>query len=413
MGRAVLRVKAQLPAIEQPYAGKEPGAGGNGAPYLRNTIRPPRRPWYARKRVVGVVVYIFTIAATIGVLWLNIPVVNLLTGERETNATQVKRTIQNLVQPQASLDVAFSGRQQIYVLLLGLDHVPEKGTDDPPHRSDAVMVAATDFTTKQIRVLSIPRDSWVMHYANGAEQGKDKLAHTYSLGGEPRTQETVEHLLGLNTDFYVAIKFEGLAKVVDALGGLDVDVEKNMNYDDRRGKLHIHFKKGLQHLTGEEVVQYARFRHDAMSDIARMGRQQKVMELILSEMMKPVNLPRLGQIANILMGCVDTNLTMDQLLALAQHAKDFKPGDIKTATLNSFCNMGKGHVDVPGAPRGMSVQLLLEPDIAVARQFVTDLQPPPPPAPPAVEGAIPTNGQAVTGTPPATEAPVPEQQSEP
>jgi LCP family protein required for cell wall assembly len=317
--------------------------------------------------------------------------------------------VQSLLQPQASLDVAFSGRPQIFVLLVGLDHVPENGVEDPPHRSDAVMVAATDFNTKQIRVLSVPRDGWVMHYQNGAEQGKDKIAHTYILGGIQRTQETVEHLLGLTTDFYVTIKFEGLAKVIDALGGLDVDVEKNMNYDDRRGHLHIHFKKGLQHLTGEEVVQYARFRHDAMSDIARMGRQQKVMQLLLAELMKPENLPRLGQIANILMGCVDTNLSMDQLLALAQHAKEFQPGAIKTLTLNSFCNMGAGHVDVPDAPRGMSVQLILEPDVAVARQFVTDLQPPPPPVPPVAEGADTANGVIEPPTPPASGTPEPKQ----
>jgi polyisoprenyl-teichoic acid--peptidoglycan teichoic acid transferase len=397
---------------EQQYANQElarPAVSGNGAMYLKNASRPPRRPWYARKRVLGFIIYLGAIAATIGILWLNIPVVNLLTGESETNGTKVKRTMQNLLQPQASLDVAFSGRPQICVLLLGLDHVPERGVDDPPHRSDAVLVAATDFNTKQIRILSIPRDGWVEHYQNGVEQGKDKLAHTFALGGIDRTKETVEHLMGLSTDFYVTIKFEGLAKVIDALGGLDVDVEKNMNYDDRGGDLHIHFKKGLQHLTGEQVVQYARFRHDAMSDIARMGRQQKVMQLLLAELMKPENLPRLGQIASILMGCVDTNLTMDQLLALAQHAKEFKPDDIKTLTLNSFCNMGKGHVDVPGAPRGMSVQLILEPDIAVARQFVTDLQPPPPPAPPAVEGASPVDGATEPGTPPASDSSTPAQ----
>lgn len=397
---------------EQQYAGKvvaQPGASGNGAPYLKGTIRPLRRPWYARKRVVGVIVYVCTIAATIGVLWLNIPVVNLLTGERETNGTKVKRTMQNLLQPQASLDVAFSGRPQIYVLLLGLDHVPEKGVEDPPHRSDAVLVAATDFNTKQVRILSIPRDGWVEHYQNGVEQGKDKLAHTFALGGIDRTKETVEHLLGVPTDFYVTIKFEGLAKVIDALGGLDVDVEKNMNYDDRGGDLHIHFKKGLQHLSGEQVVQYARFRHDAMSDIARMGRQQKVMQLLLTELMKPENLPRLGQIARILMECVDTNLSLDQLLALAQHAKEFKPEDIKTWTLNSFCNMGKGHVDVPDAPRGMSVQMILQPDVDVARQFVTDLQPPPPPPPPAADGTSTGDGGAAPETPPDSAAAPPAQ----
>ncbi len=365
-----------------------PGAaapGGNSAPYTR----PPRPPWYKRKRVLFPLLYLFTILITVAVLGLNIPVINILTGERETYGTQVARLAGNIIRPAASLEVAFSGRRQIWVLLAGLDHVPEKAGEEPPHRSDSVMVAATDFDTKQIRILSIPRDSWVEQYQDGVAQGRDKLAHTYTYGGVARTQETVEQLLGLDTDFYVTIKFEGLARVIDAMGGLDVDVEKNMNYDDRRGNLHIHFKKGLQHLSGEQVVQYARFRHDAMSDIARMGRQQKVMQLLLAELMRPENMARLPQIAKLLMECVNTNLTSDQLLALAQHAKEFKPEDIKTLTLNSFCNMGPGHVDVPGAPRGMSVQMLLEPDITAARQFVTDLQPPPPPIAPEAAAGTP------------------------
>jgi LCP family protein required for cell wall assembly len=384
----------------------QPPPGSNGAPYMQQPIRQARRAWYTRKRVLFPLLYLCTIAATVAVLGLNIPVINILTGERETYGTQVARFAGNIMRPAASLDVAFSGHRQVWILLAGLDYVPEKTGEEPPHRSDSVMVAATDFDTKQIRILSIPRDSWVEQYQDDVPQGRDKLAHSYTYGGVARTENTVEHLLSLDTDFYVTIKFEGLARVIDALGGLEVDVEKDMKYDDRHGNLHINFKKGLQHLNGEQVVQYARFRHDAMSDIARMGRQQKVMQLLLTELMKPENMARLPQIAALLMECVDTNLTSDQLLALAQHAKEFKPEDIKTLTLNSFCNMGPGHVDVPSAPRGMSVQMLLDPDIAIARQFITDLQPPPPPVEPEAGTGIaaPTDGSG-TGEGGAQQAP--------
>lgn len=379
-------------------------SGNNGAPYGPQTIKHARRAWYRRKRVLFPLLYLLTIAVTIAILALNIPVINILTGERETYGTQVARFAGNIIRPAASLDVAFSGRRQIWVLLAGLDHVPEKAGEEPPHRSDSVMVAATDFDTKQIRILSIPRDSWIEQYQDDVAQGRDKLAHTYTYGGVARTQNTVEHLLGQDTDFYVTIKFEGLARLIDAIGGLEIDVEKNMNYDDRRGNLHIHFKKGLQHMNGEQVVQYARFRHDAMSDIARMGRQQKVMQLLLEQLMRPENMARLPQIAKLLLECVDTNLTSDQLLALAQHAKEFKPEGIKTLTLNSYCNMGPGAVDVPGAPRGMSVQMLLEPDIEIARQFITDLQPPPPPPVEPAPGAA-EEGGAAPDMQPAADAP--------
>lgn len=401
------RVKLQAPprGLSKGQMSSGPSGGApNGALYAPQTIRPVRRPWYSRKRLVWPLLYLLVAAGTCSALWWNVPVLNLLTGEHETHGTRVMQFAQNLIQPRASLDVAFSGQEQIRVLLVGLDHVPEKKGEEPPHRSDSVMVAATDFGTKQVRMLSIPRDSWIEQYQDGAAQGRDKLAHSYTYGGVQRTEETIEHLLGLDIDFYVTVKFQGLAQLIDTLGGLTVDVEKNMNYDDRRGNLHIHLKKGVQHLTGEEVVQYARFRHDAMSDIARMGRQQKVMQLLLAELMKPENITRFPQIAEILLGCVETNMSAVQLQALAQHAKEFSPEAIKTLTLNSFCNMGPGSVDVPGAPRGMSVQMILDPDVEIARGFITDLAPPPPPPPPETTGTAidPVTGQPVAadeGTP--------------
>jgi len=329
-------------------------------------------------------------------------VTNRLTGVRENYGAQVRRLGQSLLTPKRSLTVAFSAHNQVSVLLVGLDHVPEKHGEEPVHRSDSLILATTDFATKQVRLLSIPRDGWAMHYQGGTERGYDKLAHTYALGGIERTSETIGHLVGITPDFYVTVKFEGLAKLIDALGGLTVDIEKNMNYDDRRGNLHIHFKQGVQHLTGEEVVAYARFRHDTWGDIARMERQQKVMRLLLSELMSARNIPRLPALVNAMGECVETNLSPDQLLALAQHADEYSPAGIQTQTLMSYNNQEPGHeIDLPGASHGVSAQAILESDVELARAFLLDLSPPPPPPPEeagAADQAAPPEDAGETGT---------------
>jgi LCP family protein required for cell wall assembly len=367
--------------------GAPPKRGGTPGPA---GTPPAGQPWFARKRVLWPLLFVLSAAATIAALWCRVPVLNEITGEQETQGTQIVRFTQNLIRPQTSLSVAFGGQQQVRVLLVGLDHVPEKHGEAPTHRSDSVMLAAVDFDTKQIRVLSIPRDGWVEQYRDGVDKGRDKLAHSYVYGGIEQTKETVEQLLGLPAECYVTIKFEGLAGLVDKLGGLQVDVEKDMDYDDNWGRLHIHLKHGPQWLSGEQVVQYARFRHDTTGDIARMARQQKVLQLLMAELMRPENFGRLPGIAKVISECVETNLTWDQLLALAQHAREFRPEGIRTFTLNSFCNMGPGAVSEPGVPGDMSVQVILDKDIADARAFLAGLVGPPPAAP---ESAAAESGQ--------------------
>jgi len=361
-------------------------------------------PWYLRKRIMWPLAYLISASLIVAAFWWNIPVTNPLTGLRENYGARVQRLGHTLLTPTRSLSVAFSAHSQISVLLVGLDHVPEKHGEEPVHRSDSLILATTDFTTKQVRLLSIPRDGWAMHYEGGTERGYDKLAHTYALGGIERTSETIEHLVGITPDFYVTVKFEGLAKLIDALGGLTVDVEKNMNYDDRRGNLHIHFKQGVQHLTGEEVVAYARFRHDTWGDIARMERQQKVMRLLLSELMSARNIPRLPALVHAMCECVETNLSPDQLLALAQHADEYSPAGIQTQTLMSYNNQEPGHkIDLPGAPHSVSAQAIIESDVEHARAFLLDLAPPPPEPQSAEAGAAEQAAPTVpAGEPPST-----------
>lgn len=357
--------------------------------------------WLRRRRLLYPLLFALSILATVAVLWWFSPVENQATGETEFRGTRLVRTVGNVLSPEQSLHVSFGGRRQLTLLLVGLDHVPPTPQDPGIiRRADSVLVARTDFDTRQVRVVSIPRDGWVEHWQDGRSHGYEKMGHTYAYGQESdledpaagiqRTEETVEHLLDIDVDYYVVIQFEGLVKLVDALGGLTVDVEKDMKYRDRAAGLEIDLKKGTQHLDGEQVVQYARFRKDALGDIGRMTRQQKVLRLVFEKVAATRSPAKLSELAGILREAVMTNLSIDQLLALFQHADEFPAGGFASQTLQSYWNREPDHeIDLPGVPEGhfVDAQAIFKRDCRVAREFLTDLSPPEPPEPSQADAA--------------------------
>jgi LCP family protein required for cell wall assembly len=367
--------------------------------------RPKPAPLYRRPGFYLPLALVLSFLVTVGACWWAIPVRNALTGEQENRGSQVVRGMQNLFNPQKSLQQSFMGHSSATLLLIGLDHVPSRKKDPfPPRRADSILLANIGFETKQVRLLSIPRDGWVeqlrLNRSGELETAHDKIGHSFSYGmqedsaapydaGRARTKATVEALTGQPIDFYVVIQFEGFVKLIDALGGLDVDVEKRMKYRDRAGGLYIDLQKGLQHLDGEQAVGYARFRHDAESDIGRMRRQQQIIKLVIDKLKQPEIAMKYQTLAQLMAESISTNLTLDQLYALAQHSKEFEPGGIQSQTLPSYYNNEPGHhIDLEGAYRGVSAQWINPDEVVTAMAWLNDLTPPPPPPPPLPEGEV-------------------------
>lgn len=384
-------------------------SGAHGG-YGTQRGKPPQRssvPWLLRKRVLGPLIFLLTTSGAAAYFWWTGDETNALTGEQEHRGAKVERFVTNIMRPELPLSYSFNGKQQISVLLVGLDHVPGRKGEFSFRRSDSVLLSTTDFTTRQVRLISIPRDGWVEQLNARGNVVHDKLGHSYTHGQEQdkedpqagirNTADAVTRLLGIAPDYYVVIQFEGLAALIDALGGLEVDVEKRMYYRDRAGGLLIDFKPGPQKMTGEQVVQYARFRHDATGDIGRMGRQQKVIKLVIDKLKQPQNLGRAPQIIQALHGAVLTNFTLDQLLAFAQKMDEYQTEGIQTKTLQSYGNHEpEGRGMAPGAG-SLSVQVMLNKDIQAAKTFLQDLQPPPPPEP--APTAEPGTSETAAGAP--------------
>ncbi|HTU82226.1 MAG TPA: LCP family protein [Candidatus Acidoferrales bacterium] len=216
------------------------------------------------------------------------------------------------------------GVDKLNVLLLGYQ--------DDEATTDTVLLAHLDVDRRTATLVSIPRDSWVPVPGHGYQ----KINAAYAYGGTKMSAAVVSTLMGgIPIDATIALQPEGAAQIVDALGGLNVDVDENMDYDDDNGDLHIHLKKGEQYLTGSQVVGYIRFRHDASSDYGRMHRQQQVIRLLLNQLSQPQNWTKLPRLLQFARKDVETTLSDKQLVALLEIYRNVPEENVRSFTLPS------------------------------------------------------------------------------
>ena len=134
-------------------------------------------------------------------------------------------------------------------------------------------------------------------------------------------------------DYYIEVNVPGLVKLVDSIGGIDLDVEKRMHYTDRSQKLYIDLQPGPQHLNGTQAMGYVRFRHDAVGDFGRMERQRAFMQAVLKKLFSPQSVMELPNILDTFLKTVHTNLTATDVFALKRIVEANGPEAIRTATL--------------------------------------------------------------------------------
>jgi polyisoprenyl-teichoic acid--peptidoglycan teichoic acid transferase len=198
--------------------------------------------------------------------------------------------------------------------------------------TDTVILAHLDVTRRTATLVSIPRDTWVAVPGEGFA----KINSAYAFGGAHATAKVASKLMGgVPIDAIVALQPDGAAAIVDAMGGLDVDVDETMNYDDNSGDLHIHLQKGGQHLTGSQVAGYVRFRNDPASDFGRVKRQQQVLKLLLDQVSAPQNWTKLPRILQLARKQVNTTLSNQQLVALLTVYRNVPDENIRSFTLPS------------------------------------------------------------------------------
>jgi polyisoprenyl-teichoic acid--peptidoglycan teichoic acid transferase len=228
-------------------------------------------------------------------------------------------------------------KDRFTVLLVGMDNRPgEKYVSN----TDSLIVASFDQKNKKMVLLSIPRDTQVV-FPNKTKEKVNSLAR---LGqGIPSTKLYIQDLIGNPINGYVATNFQGFKSIVDSLGGITINVEKNMRYDtgDTQDR-YIDLKKGLQRMNGTQALQYARFRNDELADISRTTRQQEVLKAVVNEATATRNLPKIPFLIPKIYQSIETDLNLSQLWALATTLKNREAYEVVNQTLPGKFSIEEG-----------------------------------------------------------------------
>ncbi len=245
-------------------------------------------------------------------------------------------------------------QNKVNIMVMGVDERSDDGG-----RSDTLFVVTIDTNTKEVAMLSVPRDT----RAKIPGHGWDKVNHAYAFGGHKLTQQVVEGLLGIKMDHYVTINIAGFKKIIDAVGGVTIDVEKRMYYTDPyddTGDDHVPFvidlRPGVQRMDGRTAIQYVRYR-DEDGDIGRVERQQTFLKALLKEVASPSVITKIPAIVREVNSVVTSDMSTTEMLNLAKTLNDASKKGLKTDM-------------VPGKPAFIDDVSYWLPDVMALRKHV-------------------------------------------
>ncbi|EEM49378.1 Transcriptional regulator, LytR [Bacillus thuringiensis serovar pakistani str. T13001] len=234
----------------------------------------------------------------------------------------------------------------VSVLIMGVDESDIRGKEyGEAIRTDALLLATFNKDSKTVKLLSIPRDTYTYI---PIEKKKDKITHAHAFGsakngknGGPQASiDAVEKLMNVPVDYFVKFNFKSFIKIVDDLGGVEVDVPVEFTEQDSNDNAEaIHLEKGVQKLNGEEALALARTRH-IDSDAMRGQRQQLVIEAILKKLTSVGSVTKVGNIIDDINGQFVTNLTFDDMLSFYKYGSDSEIEKLQIQ--GDDCYMAKG-----------------------------------------------------------------------
>jgi LCP family protein required for cell wall assembly len=237
----------------------------------------------------------------------------------------------------------WAGTDRVTVLVMGIDR--RQGETEKGYRTDTMLLITVDPVARTAGMLSIPRDLWVeipgygTNTINTANSTGDY--YDYPGGGAALAVKTVQHNLGVTVNYYARLDFTAFETLVDALGGVDVDVAQTIDDpfypDSGYGYEPFYLEAGRRHLNGHDALRYARTRHNS-SDIDRARRQQQVVmavrDKVLSLNLLPTLITKAPLLYQTLNESVSTDLTLEQIISLALLAQDIPKENIRSEVID-------------------------------------------------------------------------------
>ncbi len=220
--------------------------------------------------------------------------------------------------------------RRINVLIIGVDFP----STDPRHqgpvsRSDTLILVSFDPQRNRIAALSIPRDT----RAQIPRVGEAKINEAYPFGGPRLTIETVENLLDVPVHYYVSLRLESFIRLIDAIGGVELDVDRDIRSADPWTGAYITLTRGRHRLDGKLAMHYVRFRHDPLADIGRVQRQQRMLRALFHKVRASPTIPVAEELLRMFFGTTETNLPVAEVLALGAFAMHVDESNLQVFTL--------------------------------------------------------------------------------
>ncbi len=301
------------------------------------------------RRMLGTFLWVVVIAGAVYSGFLFFSTVRALVAR--TTLPLVERPVQAGVPPVAPAgegpvaEAAAPPMDRVNLLLLGID---QRQQETGPWRTDTMILVSIDPKTNTAAMLSIPRDLWVT--IPGFGENRINVAHflgdykDYPGGGPALAKKTVWYALGVPVHYYVRVNFTGFEKIVDAMGGLEINVESPIHDskypDSNYGTYVLDIPAGLQQMDGKRALEYARTRHGS-SDFDRMSRQQQVL-LAVRDKALSLDIP-LSQVPSILQtlgDSIQTDIPLNEMLSMADLAKKIDRGNIRHGVIDSTMTTG-------------------------------------------------------------------------
>ena len=214
-----------------------------------------------------------------------------------------------LSEPISNIEVTDNINKVIDEPITGQFNVLLLGCDKSEQRTDTIMLINVDKTNKSIRMISIPRDTKVKF-----NNYNDKINSSVPLGGVELLIKNIKALTGVPIHYYAMIAPGAFAQIVDALGGVEYDVERDMKYSDPYQDLYIDLKKGPQTLNGDQAEQYCRYRSYVMGDLTRTEHQQKFLKALIEQKLKLEYISKVPDVFNAVKDNIQTNVTLRTVL---------------------------------------------------------------------------------------------------
>ncbi|WP_242242497.1 LCP family protein [Bacillus cereus group sp. BfR-BA-01309] len=284
-----------------------------------NTRSKPKKSKKKTKIIISVILFFLIIGG--GYTWF---LVNKASSAVRNAAHDLARGDKSDLRDKAVKPIT----NNVSVLVMGVDESDVRGKEyGEAIRTDALLLATFNKDSKTVKLLSIPRDTYTYI---PVEKKKDKITHAHAYGstkngkdGGPQASiDAVEKLMNVPVDYFVKFNFKSFMKIVDDLGGIEVDVPVEFTEQDSNDNADaIHLKKGVQKLNSEEALALARTRH-IDSDAMRGQRQQLVIEAILKKLTSVGSVTKVGNIIDDINGQFVTNLTFDDMLSFYKYGSD-------------------------------------------------------------------------------------------